>query len=169
MQQIFIPSKVRKTWIWLFSRKDDFEGKTTYPSWKYFWTKNPTIAHTTSQWCVFNNYSLDKHRHQIWQWFHIQKIKWKLNYKREFCHNLPQKVENWHLSSFWWISFKINNLRNPCSFEKKKSLFIFEKIIQRHIVNSKFQELHFCFSDYFWFQKFWRCTLTFVFFLMNKN
>ena len=25
----------------------------------------------STQWCVFNNYSLDKHRHQIWQWFHI--------------------------------------------------------------------------------------------------
>ena len=34
-------------------------------------------------------------------------------------------------------------------FLKKKTLFKFKKKFQRHIVISKFQELHFCFSDHF--------------------
>ena len=34
---------------------------------QYFFA--PCTTSTTAQWCVFNNYSLDKHRHQIWDHF----------------------------------------------------------------------------------------------------
>ena len=40
----------------------------------------------------------------------------------------------------------------------------FQQLQSRHVVISKFQELHFCYSDHIWFQKFWSCNLTFVFF-----
>ena len=94
---------------------------------------------TSSQWSVFNNYSLD------------------INSETTFF--------------LCWISFINNNLRNLCPSEKKKIIFhIWKKIFHRQIVISKFQEPHFCFYDPFWCQKFWRCTLTFVFFFMtNEN
>ena len=31
---------------------------------------------TSPQWCVFNNYSLDKHRHQIWHHFYFSFKNW---------------------------------------------------------------------------------------------
>ena len=50
---------------------------------------------------------------------------------------------------------KVNSVQEACA-----------KCFQRHIIISKFQELHLCFSDPFWFQKFWRSTLTFDFFYL---
>jgi hypothetical protein len=49
-------------------------------------------------------------------------------------------------------------------FWENNHFHIWKKMIQMHIFISKFQVLHFCFSDYVWFQKFYRFTLTFVFF-----
>ena len=33
------------------------------------------IIEFSAQWCIFNNYSLDKHRHQIWDQFLISVLK----------------------------------------------------------------------------------------------
>ena len=69
----------------------------------------------TAQWCVFNNYSLDKHRHQIWDHIVISVLKTDL----EFCHNSPQK--NKKMALFDGFHLEKNNLKNTCSFEKKNN------------------------------------------------
>ena len=147
----------------------DFRPKILLHNFNPLLKQFHNLTYTTAQWCIFNKYSLDKHRHETWQWFHFYKNKWKLKYKREFCHNSLQKLENWHLSFFWWISKKWNKIKNPWSFEKKNHFSYLKKIIQRHIVISKFQELHFCFLTIFNFKVLEVYFDLCLFFLMNKN
>ena len=49
----------------------------------------------TAQWCVFNNYTIYKHRHQIWDYIVISVLKTCL----EFQHSSPQKFKKWHFSN----------------------------------------------------------------------
>ena len=45
--------------------RDAIKGKT-----------HKTTLSRSAQWCVFNNYSLDKHRHQLWHHFYFSFDKW---------------------------------------------------------------------------------------------
>ena len=65
----------------------------------YHFSLNALKVLTSSQWCVFNNYSLDKHRHQIWEWFHI----WKKIIQR---HIVILKFQEQHFSFLAIFDFK---------------------------------------------------------------
>ena len=114
----------------------------------------------TAQWCVFNNYSLDKHRHQIWDHFLISVLKTEIT---NWPWILPQfTTKNWKMALVFFFDgfhFKIIILKILVLLRKKITFHTWKKIFQMHIVISKFQELYFCFSGPCWFQKFWRCTL----------
>ena len=47
--------------------------------------------------------------------------------------------------------------------------FIVLILTYRYILIPIFQELHFCFTDPFWFLKFWKCAWPLSFFVMNKK
>ena len=78
------------------------------------------FTHCTAQWCIFNNFSLDKHRHQIWDEFLFQFSKLKLQSGLAFCHKLPQKSIIGHLTSF------LNSI-NSLSVKKNTYRILFVK------------------------------------------
>ena len=82
------------------------------------------LKHYTAQWCVFNNYSLDKHRHQIWDHFLILVLKTEIT-------NWP-----WILQQFTTKNRKMALAFFLTDFISKwlfwKSLFFWEKKITFH-------------------------------------
>ena len=71
------------------------------------------VVKCTAQWCIFNNFSLDKHRHYIWDHF-LSFTSWNNKLALNFATND-------HKNS------PIGNYKkNSTFFYKEKSLYIFE-------------------------------------------
>ena len=121
--------------------------------------------HCTAQWCVFNNYSLDRHRHQLWQHFSFDKLNNKL--ALNFA-SINHKNQKWpFLMDFFNLFFS----PKPFFFWEKKNHFLClkRKIFQRYILIPKFQEIHFCFTDPFAFKTLGVRVWPLSFFLMKEN
>ena len=92
-----------------------------------FITVNPMerklAKRTSAQWCVFNNYSLDKHRHQLWHHFYFSFDEWNNKVALNFATIYHKKIKN---GTFWCISL-IYFLSKTLVLFRKKSLFILEK------------------------------------------
>ena len=125
----------------------------------------------TAQWCIFNNYSLDKHRHQIWDHFLISVLKTEITNWPWILPQFTTSNRKMALVPFFGrISFKNNNFKNPCSFEKKKSLFIFErKYSKGTLLFQNCKSYIFTFLTLFDFKSFGGVPWPLSFFLMNTN
>ena len=119
---------------------------------------------TSAQWCVFNNYSLDKHRHQLWHHFYFSFDEWINKVALNFT-TIYHKKSNMALFDGFHCLFIF---QNPCSFEKKSLFMLEKKIFQRYILIQKFQELHFCFTGPFAFKTFGVRVWPLSFFLIWK-
>ena len=73
-----------KTQVYIHSLKQWTFFETTLKRWTFF--------ETSAQWCVFNNFSLDKHRHQIRVKFLFSFNSWNTTVVLNFCHKLPKKL-----------------------------------------------------------------------------
>ena len=68
-------------------------------SLQYLWRREGGERHT-AQWCVFNNFCLDKHRHQIWHHFYFSFKSWNNKVVLNFATNCHKKLIIWHLTFF---------------------------------------------------------------------
>ena len=66
------PQQAKISWFWnYFHFNSPVQASSLKKKKKSQLTKNKNF-HFTAQWCVLNNFSLDKHRHQIWDEFLFQ-------------------------------------------------------------------------------------------------
>ena len=115
----------------------------------------------------FNNYSLDKHRHQFWDHFLISVLKTEITNWPWILPQFTTSNQKMALVSFIDVyHFKIIILKILVLLRKKITFHNWKNNPKAHS-SSKFQELPFCFSDYFWFQKIWRSFLLLI--LLSKN
>ena len=77
----------------------------------YFWKK--LSSHDQCAWdetstdcTVFNNYSLDKHRHQMWKHFDIWALKVEITNWPWILPQTATKILKSALDFSWWISFE---------------------------------------------------------------
>ena len=105
---------------------------------------------TTAQWCVFNNYSLDKYRHQIWHHFVISVLKVEITNWTWISPQIVKKIHKLGLDFFWWFS--------SCNFFFKSAFFYkknhFSYLIKTNIPNACFKSYIFTFLTFFNFKSF---------------
>ena len=132
----------------------------------FFFQNYQVVINATSQWCVFNNYSLDKHRHQIWHHFYFSFEYWNNRLALNIATICHKNLKNALLVRFCLTIF-ISNFLVPFW---KKSLFILVKNISKVCSYSKISRATFLLQWPFLTSKVLKEYFDIcLFFLMNKN
>ena len=93
--------------------RDAIKGKT-----------HKTTLSRSAQWCVFNNYSLYKHRHQLWHHFYFSFDKWNNKLALNFA-TINHKKQKWHfLMNFINLYFS----KTLVVLRKKNTFYTWKKI-----------------------------------------
>ena len=130
----------------------------------------PCPVQCSAQRCIFNNYSLDKHRHQIWDHFLISVLKTEITNWPWILPQFTTSIWKMTLVSFFdGFHLKIT-ISKILVLLRKKSLFIFErKYSKGTLLFQNFKSYIFTFLTLFDFKSFGGVLWTLSFFSWIKT
>ena len=122
----------------------------------------------TAQCCIFNNFSMVKHRHQFWDWISISVFKVEIT---KWPWILPQFTSiirkiGTCLFSRWILGF-LKKIIFQSSFPKKINFYIYKNLSESTQVFQNFKSYIFAFLIFFLITSFHSVLLHLSFFLMK--